>query len=279
MKKDELKEILETRKSESNKSTYGRLLIMGGSLSYPGSILIAASAALRTGVGYVALGVNEETYDVVSCKIPEVIYEIFKTFKDKEKLESILKYDTICFGNGFTDKNSPFALDYLLSNYEGNLVIDATGLDTLKYVGLDKLKTTKAKVILTPHVGEFKRLFDVDIREDFESRKLLVEGLCKDYNCTIDLKDHISVVSNGKDTYVVSNGSSGLAKAGSGDMLCGLVGGFITHIKKDPALVTYFAHSMMNEACNEVSKKMSLHSITASDVISKIGKVLRKYEY
>ena len=278
MKKDIVSDILKVRKEDANKSTYGRLAIVGGSLSYPGSILISAKAALRTGVGYVALGIDQEIYNVVACKIPEVIYEVFKSFKDRESLDSLLKYNSIVFGNGFVNKYASFALDYLLRNYEGNLVIDASGLDALKEVGLNNLTRSKANIILTPHVGEFKRLFEVDVPSDLAKRQFLVEKIAKEYKCTIDLKDAKSIVTNGSETFILENGNAGLAKAGSGDMLAGLVGGFITHIKASSVEVTYFAHYMMNEASRLLAKDMSLHSFTASDVIDKIPQVLKRYE-
>ena len=279
MKQIDEKRFLKRRLVEANKSTYGKMIIVGGSLAYPGSILLASEAALTTGVGYVALGIKRDIYPVVATRIKEVIYQVFDSFKDEASLAKLLKYDTIVFGNGFVDEDSAYALSYLLKYFEGNLVIDASGLDTLKEVGLNQLLKTKAQVILTPHYGEFTRLFDIEEKIELPKRVGVLKELASKYHVTIDLKDYISFVSDGFHFMTLKNGSCGLAKAGSGDMLAGLIGGFITHIKKDPLAVTYFAHFIMNQASLELENEISTHSFTSSKVISKIPEVIKKYEY
>ena len=151
------------RKEDSNKGTYGKTIIIGGSINYPGSIVIASSAALKCGVGYVCLGVTKSVYNRVACVNPEVIYEVFEddNFYDEKVLTKCLKYSSILFGNGIVDSKKEEALDFLLSNYKGKLIIDAGGLDALKNIGLNKLKESSAKIVLTPHLKEFERLLNI----------------------------------------------------------------------------------------------------------------------
>lgn len=272
---------LKIRKSDSNKGTYGKALIIGGSINYPGSIVIASSAALKCGAGYVCLGVNKSVYERVACINPEVIYEIFAddNFYDEKLLTKCLNYSSILFGNGIVNSKKEEALDYLISNYKGNLIIDAGGLDALKNIGLDKLKSSNAKIVLTPHLREFQRLFNVDItnKSAFDLKEKC-KALAKDYNVVIDLKDCKSVITDGVNSYFIDNGNAGLAKAGSGDMLAGMIVSFAAYMNCSLLDIVSISHFIMNEACKSTSKSISLHSVTASDVIDKIGFTIKKYE-
>lgn len=217
------------RKEDSNKGTYGKTIIIGGSINYPGSIVIASSAALKCGVGYVCLGVTKSVYNRVACVNPEVIYEVFEddNFYDEKVLTKCLKYSSILFGNGIVDSKKEEALDFLLSNYKGKLIIDAGGLDALKNIGLNKLKESSAKIVLTPHLKEFERLFEVNVTNKHAiDLKDKCYSLAKEYNIVIDLKDHESIITDGVNSYLINNGNAGLAKAGSGDMLAGMIGKF-----------------------------------------------------
>lgn len=105
-------------------------------------------------------------------------------------------------------------------------------------------------------------------------------SLAKEYNIVIDLKDHESIITDGVNSYLINNGNAGLAKAGSGDMLAGMIASFIAYIDCSLLDAVSMSHFLMNEACKLVSKlkSYSLHSITASDVIDTIGIVIRRYE-
>ena len=272
---------IKTRKAISNKGTYGKTLIIGGSTNYPGSIIIASSAALKCGAGYVCICTLEEVYKVIACTNPEVIYEVLKnnSFYDEEILSRCLNYTSILFGNGMVGSNKELALDYLLRNYRGKLIIDAGGFDVLKAIGLDKLKESKAKVILTPHLKEFSKLFDVDITNLYATDlKDICKNIASTYGVVIDLKDYKSIITDGVTSYLIDNGNAGLAKAGSGDMLAGMIASFIAYMDYPLVDVVYISHYIMNEAATLASKDISLHSLTASDVIKEIGVVIKKYE-
>lgn len=272
-------DVIKKREINANKGTYGKTLIIGGSLNYPGSILLAASGALKSGTGYVSLGVEKKLYPYIVCKIKEVIYEIFPSFNNKKTLNLITKkYDSIVFGNGIeNNRNSQKALIYLLKNYEKRILIDATGLDILKEIGFDLLKETKAQIVITPHLKEYSRLFDVNIvNKRAQDLSIEVKKNAKKYNITIVLKDSNSVITDGTSYYIITTGNSGLAHAGSGDVLSGFIGGILSYSKSSLADIAYFGHDIVSLTANYLSKEMSLHSMQPEDICNAIPIVLKK---
>ena len=270
-----IKKVLKPRKKYANKGTYKRVLLIGGSLSYVGSILLCAEGALRSGAGYVTLGVTKEIYPYVAGKKEEVTYQLID---DLDVLSIKDNYASIVFGNGINndEKMQKILLD-LLSLYEGRLVIDATGLDALKTIGLDKLENSKAQVILTPHMGEFKRLFDVEI-EGKRAKDLVsdLNALASKYKIVIVLKDSQSCISDGNKVYKVKSGNAGLAKAGSGDVLAGLIGGICAYSESSLFDIACAGHEILSGASDLLAEKISLHSFIASEVAKKIGIFLKE---
>lgn len=272
-------DVIKKRDANANKSTYGRTIIIGGSFSYPGSILLAASSSLQSGVGYVALGVEKKIYPIVACHIKEVIYEVLSSFDNKKQLNKIIeKYDSIVFGNGIeNNKYSQKALKYILNKYNKRLLIDATGLSVLKTIGLEELLNTKSQVIITPHMKEFSRLFDIDIANK-KAQDLTVETkkLARKYHLCIVLKDANSLITDGNNFYFITSGNAGLAHAGTGDVLAGFIGGILAYSKESLLNISFFAHDIFSLASTYVAKEKSLHSMQPSDIINALGIVLKK---
>lgn len=276
-------DVIQKRKIDANKATYGRTIIIGGSISYPGSILLAASACLKSGTGYVALGIEKKIYPYVVCKIKEVIYEVFPSFNNKKKLKRIVQlYDSIVFGNGIENKkNTQKALNFILKYYTKKLIIDATGLEILKEIGLDKLKKTKAQVIITPHLKEYSRLFASSIdNKSAQDLSIQVKKYAKKYSICIVLKDYRSVITDGITYYVITSGNAGLAHAGTGDVLAGFLGGIASYSKAPLCDIAYFAHDIFSlTSAFLVKKEKSLHSIQPEDIINTLAIILKKEKF
>ncbi len=272
-----IKKVLQKRDSSANKGTYKKTLIIGGSLSYIGSILLASEGALRSGVGYVTLGVRKEIYPYVAGKIEEVTYKILEN-----GYEDIYDtYSSIVFGNGIEkDEFSKKLLSDILSNYEKRLIIDASGLDLLKEIGLDVLKNSKAQIIVTPHMGEFTRLFEIDMKNKTpkEKENELIK-LANEYKVVIVLKDAESLISEGKHIYKIKCGNAGLAKAGSGDVLAGLLGGLCAFSTASTYEISCVGHEIFSCAADRLKEKLSLHSFKASEVAYEIGIYLKEKKY
>ena len=229
-----LKAINGLRPTDSNKGTFGHAYIIGGSLQYSGApyLTYSASSAYRGGIGYAHLALPKSLIPSFMLKDPQAIITPMNEDKD-----GFLKYDkgelsTICnkakgiaFGMGVgISKDAADIAIYLLKHYSGVLLFDADALNSIaEYSLTGLLKEHIGQLVLTPHLKEFSRLSGLPL-EVVEARQ---EELAKEYasrwNCVLVLKSHKTYVSDGKETYELAEGNSGLAKAGSGDLLSGLI--------------------------------------------------------
>ena len=223
------------RKRNSHKGNYGKCAIIGGSADYTGSVLLTAYAlaAFKTGCGYVNLVVPRSLFNAYVGKIPECLLTgIFdadgKIQFDEKVLSKILDYNSIAIGMGMgCDKGTYDVVSYLLENYEGKLVVDADALNALSSFGIEVLKKAKCKVVLTPHVGEFSRLLGKTKEEILSQPIEHAQNFARENNVTVLLKNAVSVISDGMETYLNTTGCVGMAKAGSGDVLSGVLAGIL----------------------------------------------------
>jgi ADP-dependent NAD(P)H-hydrate dehydratase / NAD(P)H-hydrate epimerase len=262
------------RDPKSNKSDYGRALLIGGSAEYPGAILIAASFAALSGDGYNALAVPSSIYPVVASRVPlTFVYENFFTFEDgfpipgnEEKLaECCKRYSSILIGNGLKDcERNYLFLAKIIEEYEGILVIDATGLALLAEYGIEVLarKQKNSTIILTPHSGEAAKLFGVKLlKRDPSAYRTLATAFAKKHQVYILLKSYKSILvePDGKATSSSYGPTPSLAKAGSGDGLAGYLTGLLAYgTKKETASeVIFFADEMIHRSAKTAEEKKS----------------------
>lgn len=239
MIKEEIKKVFFDRKIDSIKNDFGKALILGGSRRYPNSVLISSMFASLSGNGYVALGVPNSIYSIIASRVnPMQIFEPSKEENDSlcfsmEDKERIIKtYSSILFGNGILEsEENRDLLCYLLKNYKGNLIIDATGISLLK----DMSFSFGGKLLLTPHLGEAKKLFDISIssRNPMDYIPSALEYQRKNL-CNILLKSNVSyLIDESKEIKIgASIPSQSLAKAGSGDGLAGFLCGMLSYADK-----------------------------------------------
>lgn len=271
--------ILPSRKRNSHKGIYGKAAIVAGSVEYTGAAYLSAAACLRSGAGYTTLFVPEGLLPSYYLRMPEVllkgISEGGRYAFNVEKMRQLLVYDAIAYGMGMGESEDVAkGAAWLLSNYEGRLILDADGLNSLARYGADGLKallrTKKCDVVLTPHGKEFARLFGVDMGEVAKRTLPLTKEIGKEYGVNILLKRAVSVLSDGDRTAINISGCSGQAKAGSGDVLSGLIVGLCAM-----GVSTYeggvLGAYLSGKAAELASECIGEYSLTASDVISYLG--------
>lgn len=166
-------------------------------------------------------------------------------------------------------------LEYLLIHYHGHLIVDAGALTSLANISSNYLKSPACNLILTPHTGEFSRLTNVS-REKIEKEPLkYLLSYLEGKRMTILLKGHISYISDGKETYSSSFGNTGLAKAGSGDLLSGILCGiFAQRMEKSIPLRVAFGSYLLGKSANLLLEEESEYSIIADDIIRILPKVI-----
>lgn len=279
----DLEKFFPERKRNVNKGSFGKTCVIGGSKSYPGSAVLSllALTALKMGNGYSNLAIPDSIFDAVSLKFPELTVTTLKSDGDKilfdqEKLSTLLKYNAISFGMGVgVTKDNYQTIKYLLENYNGKLLIDADGLNTLSTYGVGILKDKKCDVILTPHIKEFSRLISKETSEIISQTVPLAVEFAKEYDVTLVLKSSTTVITDGNEFYLNTSGCSGLAKAGSGDILSGIICGLLAG-KQDAFDCAVAGCYLFGLAGEKASKNSNDFCMTATDVISALPKVISK---
>lgn len=266
------------RKKNSHKGSYGSACVIGGSKEYTGSVLLSATAltCFKMGVGYSALAIPESLFSAYVGKVPECLLFTFSengTF-DEKTTQKILNFDSISIGMGMGVNESVYGvIKFLVNNFNGTLIIDADGLNSISKFGLDIFVNKKANIIITPHVGEFSRLTGLTKEEILSNPTKLAYDFAKKHGIIVVLKSSASVITDGKEIYLNTTGCSGLAKAGSGDVLSGIIAG-LTARCEDKFFASIVACYVFGKTAEMVEKEQNAFTMTATDVINALPKAI-----
>ena len=218
-----VKNIIERRKREIHKGSCGRILIAAGSVGMAGAAVLAARGALRSGVGLVQLSVPEEIFPIVQTGVFEAT-----CLTDSLDNIDLSRYNAAAAGPGLGDsRESVEKVRILLDSFDGPLVLDADGLNiAAREVFFDLMRARGGRLIITPHMGEARRLMAKDFSEKM-TRRELAEALAEKTGAVTVLKGAGTVVAaEGRKTYTNTTGNPGMATAGSGDVLTGIITSF-----------------------------------------------------
>ena len=272
-----------------DKRLSGETLIVGGSKKYPGSILMAASASLETGVGLLSLAIPLSIYDVIGGKIPEATLDTIKNYQEfiskdniKHLFENKKRINSLLIGCGMESNNTTqTSVEFLLKNisnhfkYLNGIVIDADGLNNLSKINeWWKYKLPK-NTIITPHVREMSRLTGLSISEINKNPIEILETYTKLWNVTIVLKGPLTFVGNTHKKYILNRPNPGLAKGGTGDILAGVINSFLAQ-GLNAEHSTILAVSLISESGELSKEKYGIHGSTASKLINSISKLINQ---
>lgn len=222
------------------KNTLGHLLIIGGSKGLSGAPVLSSLAASKVGVGLVTIATWEESFLELNSKMPpSIMSQSIETLLEKSKadLKEYLnqKFSAIVIGPGLSvSENSLKILKLILDVYQNQIVLDADAINVLAHFKKQSLlSSSEAKIILTPHLGELKRLAE----NDFCSKNSIscVEEFAAKFNVTVVFKCGPLTITSHKDrsTFVNFLPNPSLARAGSGDILAGIIGGMIARLGEE----------------------------------------------
>ena len=294
------RDLLLNRDPEANKGTYGKLLLIAGSRGMAGAACLASRAAFRTGIGMVKVFGPECNRMILQVSLPEAMYAVSDlgegTVNEKELADSIRWADYVIAGPGLSRSEEAKALIEAL--YSGTilprlqekklLILDADALNLIAESGRDP-GALCANTVITPHVGEMSRLCGKGIRDI----KADPEGTAADYSgqygVTVVLKDAATVIalppadrqqSGGTgeaaaETIRLQSGCGAMAKAGSGDVLCGFLAGTAAMLKgntRDAVPAGVWLHGCAG--CIAAEKK-GCHSILAGDIADAAGEAIK----
>ena len=268
------------RRRNTHKGTYGKASVIAGSRMYTGAALLSASAALRGGAGYTELCVPEGLFGVYAGRLPEVILTCLKgedSFVFSESgMERVAQSRSIAFGMGVGVSQEIYKMVlWLLGNYEGTLILDADALNALARYGVRALEgERRCEVVLTPHVREFSRLSGLPVSEVIAGGPACAQAFSEKYGVTVLLKNAVSAVCGGGQTYLNVRGSACQAKGGSGDVLSGLIASVAAQGR--PAVLSALAGSYLCGAAAELCEaELGAYSVTAGDIVGKIPQAIR----
>lgn len=283
---NDIKNLFKKRDINVNKGDFGKAGIYGGSIEYSGALKLSylSLSSLRSGCGISRVLIRKEVLPLIGPNILEETLCILPSYDDNfyDKLNNYIKdLDSLAFGMGLgNDKHLEEVLEYLIKNYTGNLIIDADGLNTLSRMDLNILKEKTCNILLTPHLKEFSRLCNKSIEEIKKDSLNLVKEFASTYRVAVLLKGHITIISDGTDTYLVKTGTPGMATAGSGDVLSGILAGLLAYL--DFNLLTISAGVLLNGIAGCLAEEDNTDiSMIASDTINNIGnavKVIRNHK-
>ena len=286
IEKSDIRRLFEHRPHNSNKGDYGSVALIGGSVQYSGAAKLAniALAALRSGAGVARLAVPESIVDAVLPYVLEStlfpLDEVNGAYSFSYSTVDNLMYRTssaaIGMGMGRSGEVKRL-LEYLLCEYSGNLVVDADGLNVLSKLDKSRFKNSSCKLILTPHPKEFERLCG----EKFEEFKGDLIAHAKKYAASTGaillLKGATSIATDGKTTYLIDRGCSGMATAGSGDVLSGILAGICGWVDDEDLLLGVAAGAYVAGLAGEIAERdIPSASMIASDTVKAIPEAVKE---
>ena len=265
---------LPIREENSNKGTFGKILNVSGSEYMTGAAYLSSVSALRTGAGYVELASNNNVLKAVSCLAPEVV------LAPVERIAEIINTSTVLSigcGLSTTENAEKIFTNTIALAKAKNIptVIDADGLNILSKTSTKIPENT----ILTPHPKEASRLLNCTLEEILSDLEKSAKAITTKYNCVTVMKSHKTIVTSPDgEIYYNTTGSSALAKAGSGDVLTGIISGLLAQKMNifDASCLGVYLHGLAGDlAKNDLTEYGVLASDTTRYIPYAIKKILK----
>jgi len=279
--------ILPRRAPDAHKGDFGKLFVLAGSEGYTGAAALTADAGLRSGTGLVILGCPSGLNDILEQKLTEVITKPLPEVRNRrcfalrglgEVREMVKWADAVAVGPGIGTYHETRDLVFrLISKLDKPAVFDADALNILAK-DMDYLKNHSAPLVISPHPGEMSRLTGKTIEHIQRNRIDIALEFAAEFNLVCILKGAPSVIAapSGQ-AWINSTGNEGMATAGSGDVLTGLIGGFLAQgmMDIDAAVLGCYVHGAAGDLAYE---SLGSHGMLAGDILHMVPLALRRLE-
>jgi NAD(P)H-hydrate epimerase len=271
------------RHRDAHKGNYGHLFILSGSLGKTGASVLAGKAALKLGAGLVTIGTPQSCLPIVARAmvelmtepLPETTKKTFSVDALERSLQLLQDKDALLLGPGIsTHPSTTEFVKNLLPRIKVPMVLDADALNILAEEA-DLLKSLKKTAIVTPHPGEFARLLNLSTKEVVEKKLELAPQFAQEYHVHLVLKGYRTLVCtpDGK-TYINPTGNPGMATAGSGDVLSGMIASMIIQ-ENDPLLATLAAVFVHGLSGDIGAQRIGEKALTAGKLITYLPKAIK----
>ena len=275
------------REKNAHKGDFGYTALIGGSERYSGAIRLAsmANAAMRAGAGVVVLAAPKSLSPVLAPYILEsTLFPLSEengmlAFRETEFAELSKRVTTAAFGMGAgLSEETKKAAEWLLKHFTGTLILDADALNALAELGTDLLKRSAAKVVLTPHFGEMARLTKRPVSALQADPAGSAAAFAREHGCIVLLKGAETFVTDGAAGWTVDRGCPGMATAGSGDVLSGVIAALCGYNKKDLLRAVAAAAYICGAAGEKAQLKIGATAMVASDTARHIAESVHELE-
>lgn len=279
-----VQDLLPKRSPDANKYTVGTLLCICGSYGMAGAAVLCVKAALRAGVGLVKCAVPKSIYPIVSVAVPEAVFLVLdETPKGAisskcatEIVKAAQEVDAVVFGCGSKLCEDTVSLvGTLLNECCVPMVIDADGINALsKHINV--LDEAHSSVILTPHEGEMSRLTGVPCESIRENREEVAQHFADEHNCVLVLKGMDTLIARkGKEIRRNTTGNPGMAVAGCGDVLSGIIGSLLAQGLRtaDAASLGVYVHGRAGDLA---AMELTEYSMLPTDIINSLSDVFKE---
>lgn len=268
------------RDPESHKGSYGRLLAAVGSDGMPGAARLCAEGALRCGVGLVTVATPRSVYPILAPSLPEATFlPLSGDGTDRAKLLAGADAATAAVvgcGLGRSKEAEALVWDLLLYG-DIPLVLDADGINILS-LHIDRLKTVRRPLVLTPHPGEMARLTGLSAEEIQRDRPAAARAFAEEYGVTLVLKGHGTLIASpGLPLLRNPTGNPGMATGGTGDLLAGMIGSFLAQ-GMDPCAAAMCGAYLHGLAGDRAAARLSQHALLPRDLIAELGGLFSEFE-
>lgn len=277
--KDIYRKMLPDRPEDSNKGTYGRLLVIAGSKRMAGAAYLNAHAAYMTGAGLVRIYTSSDNREILQTLLPEAIITTYEEYNKEELLSLLTWADSVCIGSGLgMSRLSEKILKTVIEYVKVPCLIDADGLNLLAENKNYLNQMAERRFVITPHMKEMSRLTGTPVEELKADRIQILKDFISRYRITCVLKDSRTLIaSEEKGIRMNLTGNSAMAKAGSGDVLAGVISGWMVQGKEaeDAAELGTYIHGLSGDLAKF---EKGVYSVMARDLIEYISKALMKLE-
>lgn len=264
---DDAASLLKERRFDGHKGDYGRIGMITGSEHYRGACLLSSKSAVYSGSGIVTTITIPEIINIMSIYCPEATTSLRPPIFQKEDLK---RYDALLIGSGLGLELDAYryVIDVLSLSIQP-LVVDGDAL-TILSSNLELLNKKERSIILTPHMGEFKRLCDCDENDDL---LFVARDFAKKWHITLVLKGPYTIVTDGEESYRVMSGNKAMASGGMGDVLAGIITSLLGQ-GYNPLMASLLGVYIHGYAGDEIAK--NAYTVVPSQVIEMIPKVMKQ---
>ncbi|MBU1007007.1 MAG: NAD(P)H-hydrate dehydratase [Candidatus Omnitrophica bacterium] len=277
-----MENVIKKRLKDSHKGDYGHVFILAGSRGLTGAAALCANAALRSGAGLVTLGIPDslnavmqiKLTEAMTCPLPETKRATLSLKAENEILKRADGCDAVVLGPGLSrDPETIKLIKNLIPKIKKTMVLDADALNAIAGTA-DILKKAKVPVVITPHPGEMSGL--IGKNKDFiqKNRLNVAKRFSNNYNAVVVLKGMGTIVADKNSCYINKTGNPGMATAGSGDVLSGIVGSFLAQGIKafNAARMAVYVHGLAGDLA---AKEKGEAGLIASDILDNIPEAIK----